>query len=420
MDFVNQTIGKYQLTRFIGEGGMANVYEGTHVTLGTKAAIKILNPILAQNKEIRKRFQNEAAFMATLDHPNITKVIDFEDNESHLAIVMELLEGMDLNEWVKQKGAFTLQEFKPILIQILQAFQYAHHKGILHRDIKPSNIFLDNNGKVKILDFGIAKLFGTGNEMTQTGTQMGTPAYMSPEQVRAEKSIDHRSDIYSLGVTLYFALAGRSPYDTEKESQFDIFNKIVFEALPKLNNNDFANSIITKSCEKDRALRFQSVEEIEVFLNSDFKQVETGVDGDRKPKNISKSSKLDSNSKLGSTKTLTNTNQSFELGKVIFVIAAIITVVVLIVSIPNKESDNVFDEQLVDEQAISSDSYDAEPLTEAPIESYDMTEDTAVSPWETITEDTAAYYDESVEPDLDAEEAAQEAMEAAMEAMKGL
>jgi serine/threonine protein kinase len=264
---LNQLIGKYRITRFIGEGGMANVYEGTHVTLGTKAAVKILNPLLAKNEQFRQRFQNEAAFMASLDHPNITKVFDFEDDENHLAIVMELLEGMDLNEWVKQKGAFSFETFKPIFDQILQAFQYAHHKGILHRDIKPSNIFIDNNGKVKILDFGIAKLFGTGNEMTQTGTQMGTPAYMSPEQVRAEKSIDHRSDIYSLGITLYFALAGSSPYDAENESQFDIFNKIVFNPLPELSSNEFANAIIKKACEKDRALRFQSVEEIKIRMH---------------------------------------------------------------------------------------------------------------------------------------------------------
>jgi serine/threonine protein kinase len=263
---LDQIIGKYRLTRFIGEGGMANVYEGTHITLGTKAAIKILNPILAKNEQFRQRFQNEAALMASLDHPNITKVFDFEDDGSNFAIVMELLEGMDLNDWVKEKGAFNFETFKPILVQILQSFQYAHNKGILHRDIKPSNIFMDKNGKVKILDFGIAKLFGTGNEMTQTGTQMGTPAYMSPEQVRADKSIDHRSDIYSLGVTLFFALTGHSPYDTEKESQFDIFNKIVFENLPELIENEFANSIIKKACEKDRTLRFQSALEMEDFI----------------------------------------------------------------------------------------------------------------------------------------------------------
>jgi len=266
MDLLNQTIGKYKLTRFIGEGGMATVYEGTHAVLGNKAAVKVLNPLLAKNLQFKQRFQNEAAFMASLDHPNITKVIDFEETEDHLAIIMELLEGMDLSDWVKQNGPFTFDAFKPIFSQVLEAFNYAHNKGILHRDIKPSNIFIDPTGKVKILDFGIAKMFGTGNEMTQTGTQMGTPAYMSPEQVRADKSIDHRSDIYSLGVTLYFALAGKPPYDTENESQFDIFNKIVFEALPDFPADQKADGLIKKACDKDRNVRFQHVQDFQLAL----------------------------------------------------------------------------------------------------------------------------------------------------------
>ena len=104
MELLNQTVGKYKLTKFIGEGGMASVYEGTHMFLGTKAAVKVLNPLLAKNEQFRQRFQNEAAFMATLDHPNITRVIDFENTEHGLAIIMELLEGLDLNERIKRNG----------------------------------------------------------------------------------------------------------------------------------------------------------------------------------------------------------------------------------------------------------------------------------------------------------------------------
>ena len=131
----------------------------------------------------------------------------------------------------------------------------------MHRDIKPANIYLLPNGTVKILDFGIAKLFGQGNEMTQTGTQMGTPIFMSPEQIRGEKSIDHRSDIYSLGVTLFVAVSGKSPYDSKTESQFDIFNKIVHEPLPEISGNGKFNQLIYKACHKDREQRFQSCEE---------------------------------------------------------------------------------------------------------------------------------------------------------------
>jgi serine/threonine protein kinase len=206
MEHIGKQIGKYTITRLIGEGGMASVYEGEHEALGTKAAIKILNPILSSNKQIRERFKNEARIMASLDHPNITRVLDFEENDSFLAIAMELLTGEDLSDRIKKMGKLPEEEIKYIFDQILLAFQYAHELGIVHRDIKPSNIFVLSNGSVKILDFGIAKLLSQGNEMTHTGTQIGTPIYMSPEQVKADKSIDHRSDIYSLGITLFYAL----------------------------------------------------------------------------------------------------------------------------------------------------------------------------------------------------------------------
>ena len=138
----------------------------------------------------------------------------------------------------------------------------------MHRDIKPSNIFVLPNGHIKILDFGIAKLFGQGSEMTQTGTQIGTPIYMSPEQVKADKSIDHRSDIYSLGVTLYYALKGKPPYDTNTNSQFDIFNKIVYEPLPELTGTGYLNELINKACSKDRNQRFQYCKEWMDALNN--------------------------------------------------------------------------------------------------------------------------------------------------------
>jgi serine/threonine-protein kinase len=255
---INQIIGKYKITRLIGEGGMASVYEAEHEMLGTKVAVKVLNPILSANTQIRERFKNEAKMMASFNHPNITKILDFDDQPHQLSIVMEFLEGEDLNDKIKRNGPLSEQDVKNIFTQTLLAFQYAHEKGVVHRDIKPSNIYVQPNGLVKILDFGIAKLFGQGNEMTQTGTQMGTPIYMSPEQVKADKSIDHRSDIYSLGVTMFYALNGKPPYNSDTDSQFDIFNKIVFEPLPDLSNHSHFDHFIKKACQKDREQRFQS------------------------------------------------------------------------------------------------------------------------------------------------------------------
>ena len=273
---INTTIGKYKITKLIGEGGMASVYEAEHEMLGTKVAIKVLNPILSANAEIKTRFRNEAKLMASLDHPNITKVIDFDEQPQQLSIVMEFLNGEDLDQKIKRNGPLSEKEISDIFSQTLSAFQYAHEKGIVHRDIKPSNIFILSNGHVKILDFGIAKLFGQGNEMTQTGTQMGTPIYMSPEQVKGDKSIDHRSDIYSLGVTMFFAINGKPPYNSNTDSQYDIFNKIVLEPLPELTGTGYLNELIKKACSKDRNLRFQYCKEwIDAFNNKEVSATQT-------------------------------------------------------------------------------------------------------------------------------------------------
>jgi serine/threonine protein kinase len=261
---IHTNIGNYKITRLIGEGGMAKVYEAEHEMLGTKVAIKVLNPILSANLQIKERFKNEAKLLASLEHPNIMKVIDFDEQPQQLSIVMEYLNGEDLNQKIKTKGPLSDKEVIDVFSQTLSAFQYAHSKGIVHRDIKPSNIFVLNDGRIKILDFGIAKLFGDDNEMTQTGTQIGTPIYMSPEQVKADKTIDHRSDIYSLGVTMFYAVNGKPPYDSNTTSQFEIFNKIVFEALPEFTSASKLNELIKKACAKDREQRFESCQ---IWLN---------------------------------------------------------------------------------------------------------------------------------------------------------
>ena len=276
MDFINQTVGKYKLIRLIGEGGMAYVYEGIHERLGTRVAVKILNPVLSVNEQIRNRFENEVQLLASLDHPNIIKVIDYDESPNRLAIIMEYLSGSDLSTHLQSGGSFSLEKNKDLFLQMMSAFKYAHQKGIVHRDIKPSNIFITENGQIKVLDFGIAKIYGTGADMTSTGTQMGTPIYMSPEQVKGDKSIDHRSDIYSLGVTFYTMLNGKPPYDTVNTSQFDIFNQIVFHPLPPLNAHQQFAAFINKAVEKDRQLRYQSMEEMIVAFEQVSGQSATG------------------------------------------------------------------------------------------------------------------------------------------------
>jgi uncharacterized protein (TIGR02145 family) len=310
MDYTGQKIEKYLVKRLIGEGGMASVYEAEHEVLGTKAAIKILNPVLTASADIRERFMNEAKMMASFQHTNITKIIDFEETDTFLAIIIEYLEGQDLSERIESGAKLSENEITSIFEQTLSAFQYAHEKGVIHRDIKPSNIYLLPNGKVKILDFGIAKLFGQGNEKTQAGTQMGTPIYMSPEQVKADKSIDHRSDIYSLGVTLYFALNGKPPYDSDGASQFDIFNKIVYEPLPELTGDSKLIAMVKKACQKDRDQRYQSCEE---WLE-DLRAIQTGSSfADVKPplkpeESVHKKTKIEEPNQLVGKVEIKNTN----------------------------------------------------------------------------------------------------------------
>ena len=253
---IGDIVGNYRLIGLIGEGGMSSVFEAEHNRLGRKVAIKVLHPSFLQNSAIRNRFINEAQMMEVLQHPNITRVLDFHDSGDELCLVMEFLDGVDLNKWVKLNGPMQTDRILSILNQILPALQYAHDKGVIHRDIKPSNIFVNPDGHVKILDFGISKLIGSSSD-TVTGTYLGTPMYMSPEQVKDTKNINHLSDIYSLGVTIYFLVTGKAPYSAS-DSQFSIWTKIVQEPLPGIFDIGVWGTIVEMACKKDASDRYQN------------------------------------------------------------------------------------------------------------------------------------------------------------------
>jgi len=260
---VGEIIGQYKIVRKIGEGGMATVYEAVHVRLGKRVAVKILNEELVRKTSIRQRFENEARIMAELNHPNIVNIFDYVDNGYVLAIIMELLEGISLKEYLKQKGRLDKKEAIEIFLQVLSAFDLAHQRGIIHRDIKPSNIFIEThkNNNVKILDFGIAKLLTADHSTTHHGAQMGSPLYMSPEQVKDAKDVDNLSDIYSLGVVLFHMLAGKPPISDTTLSRFDIFNKIVYEPLPPLPGYPDIDPIIRKATQKNKYDRYLTCRE---------------------------------------------------------------------------------------------------------------------------------------------------------------
>jgi serine/threonine protein kinase len=234
---IPEKILDYKIKRLIGEGGMAKVYEADlDSKLGTKVAIKVLDRHLASDESLKERFRQEAKSMLKLKHPYIVNVLNFVEEENTLAIVMEYIEGQSLNEMVESNGPVIPEHTEQIFTRVLEAMQYVHDKGMVHRDIKPSNIFIIEGKYPKILDFGIVKVLeGGGTNKTKTGLTIGTPMYMSPEQIQTPQNIDYRTDIYSLGVTLYYMLAGNPPYDYT-ESEFGIQTKVVKEPLPILPN----------------------------------------------------------------------------------------------------------------------------------------------------------------------------------------
>jgi serine/threonine protein kinase len=262
-------IGNYRLIEKIGEGGMAAVYKAEHNTLGNILAVKILNEDLHKNQNIRHRFLSEAKNMAKMSHPNIIKVSDLIDHENKVAIVMEFIEGETLKDFLDKRGKLTEAELKTMFMQMLDAVEYVHQLNLVHRDIKPSNFMITKKGVLKLLDFGIAKNTDKASlDYTQTGTMqtMGTPMYMSPEQVKSTKEVTAQSDVYSLGVVLWQMVMGIRPYDTNTTSNFELQTKIVNEPL-SITNTIF-DSVIQKATAKNLENRFANCSEIKFYLQN--------------------------------------------------------------------------------------------------------------------------------------------------------
>jgi len=223
MSLEQTTLGPYRIVSKIGEGGMGAVYLAEHTLLGRRAAIKVLLPALSSQREVVDRFFNEARATTAVADPGIVQVFDFGFAADQSAyIVMELLEGESLDTRM-QRGTISVADALRLTRQIAGSLAAAHARGIVHRDLKPDNIYIVRDAEAqsgerpKILDFGIAKLTNDGGDRTRTrtGMVMGTPIYMSPEQCRGSGTVDHRSDIYSLGCVLFHLVAGRPPFDYE-------------------------------------------------------------------------------------------------------------------------------------------------------------------------------------------------------------
>ncbi len=229
---IGATILNYEIHELIDEGGMGSIYLGQHKYLNRQVAIKDLNPLLRNKPEIIERFRNEAQILSQLNHPNIVTLYDYVENELGYYIIMEYIEGETLAEYIETTtGPIPERRAVSIFLKILDAVKYAHDRNILHRDIKPSNFIITPDNNVKILDFGIAKsIDGKSKNLTKTGIKVGTTMFMSPQQVKGQV-LDRRSDIYSLGVTLFQMVTGQLPYD-ETNTEYDLYNLIVNDPFP--------------------------------------------------------------------------------------------------------------------------------------------------------------------------------------------
>ncbi|HVT06541.1 MAG TPA: protein kinase [Polyangia bacterium] len=233
--------GKYRLIQVIGEGAMGRVYEAQHAVVGRRFAVKVLQAQLAREPALLERFHREARAAGALESENLASIVDFGHTRDGLPyIVMELLVGEDLSKLIEREGPLPVPRVVSLGVQTCRGLAAAHNAGIVHRDLKPANLFVTRRGDgsdlVKILDFGIAKLESAAEaqllDLTQTGSTMGTPLYMSPEQARGEKELDHRADIYATAVILYEALSGRMPH--EGDSYNALLHHILTQPAPPL------------------------------------------------------------------------------------------------------------------------------------------------------------------------------------------
>src|ERR1700722_4465518 len=295
---IDQTIGHYRITGQLGRGGMGVVYEAQDLTLGRRVALKFLPPELSRDSSALDRFLLEARAASSLNHPNICTIYAVEkataENESEQSfIAMELLEGESLNEKLASGLPLPLDKLLDLAIQLADALEAAHAKGIIHRDIKPANIFLTQRGQVKVLDFGLAKLMQTGMEMetigatmdsplqlTSPGATVGTISYMSPEQARGEE-LDPRTDLFSLGTVIYQMATARLPFAGATSAV--IFHAIL--ELDPVSAQEFnsvlpprLDEIIHRLLEKDRDLRYQSAAD----LRGDLKRLKRDTESGRK------------------------------------------------------------------------------------------------------------------------------------------
>lgn len=265
--------GKYLLEGVLGRGGMGVVYRGKHEWTGRAVAVKILNSELADDPAMTQRFLHEARAAAAIEHPNVVDVLDMgKSNEGDVYIALEYLEGHSLGEHLDRYGKLSVDETLSIILPVLDALAEAHRKGIIHRDLKPDNLFLSMNHEKeivpKLLDFGIAKLAGRRGS-TESGTVLGTPNYMSPEQTRGLADLSPASDVWAIGTVIYECLSGEMLFDGPEPMA--VLGAIAMGNEPKVAIAGIPpalNEVLQRCLKKDRNMRIKDAGELALALRS--------------------------------------------------------------------------------------------------------------------------------------------------------
>ena len=264
-------ISGIELESKLAEGGMGSVYKGMQITLRRPVAIKIMSSELSKDKNFIARFAQEARVLAKLNHPSIVRAIDFGESDGLYYYVMEYVEGQNLEELVHEKGSMDEEQAIDIISNMAKALEHAHTIGLIHRDIKPANIILCKDGKTKLCDLGLAKWIRSNASLTCAGAIVGTPHYISPEQIKGVQELDIRTDIYCLGATLFFMLTGEPPYSGQHQES--IYYQHMHEPIPNIQEkcpeiSQSTTKLFSKMMAKKPEERFQNPTELLDFLEN--------------------------------------------------------------------------------------------------------------------------------------------------------
>ncbi|MCA9677427.1 MAG: protein kinase, partial [Myxococcales bacterium] len=272
-------LAQYEIVDVLGQGGMSIVYKARHKITEQEVALKLLPPELAAHSQVKSRFLEEARALAQLDHPHIVHLYNFGEENGAFVLAMQYVHGQTWERMILSGGRMDWTLSCRVAIDVLRALEYAHGRGIIHRDMKPSNVLVrDSDGAATVMDFGIAKMTNS-TRLTATGQTMGTVRYMSPEQVRGQE-VDLRTDLYSLGATLYESLVGDTPFDGN--THFEIMTKHLHEAPPQLSTHGVTvpaalEAAVLRSLAKKPEDRFQSARDFRKVLEAVLKDADVGL-----------------------------------------------------------------------------------------------------------------------------------------------